>query len=408
MSKWESTKYPGVRFRKHVTRKHGVKFDQYFTVRYQKDGIRHEEALGWVSDGWSVEKANAELAKLKEAARVGDGPQRLFEKRVVEKQRRDELERTEESNRKASITFKDYFINSYFPDAQVNKKKRSTQTEKALFELWINPSIGSLSFAKIDAFHIRAIKKKMLDAGRSLRTIKYAYSVISQVWNHACSDKLIHKKCPIKDKTVTLGKINNNRVRFLSYGEAEELLAALLKISPQIHDIALMSLQTGMRAGEIFKLTWDCIDFSQRTIFIKDAKANNSRYVFMTQDIKEMLVSRHPKRIGLVFKNRKGKIILEGSKTFDRVVDKLGFNLGIKDRRNKVVFHTLRHTFASWLAMSGIDIYTIKNLMGHSTIKMTERYAHFQESSLKKAITVFDQSLETFKNETKSKRVSFN
>ena len=71
--KWEKSKYPGVRYRKHQIRKIGVKFDQYFVIRYQMNGVRIEEALGWASEGWSVEKANTELGKLKEAARLGDG-----------------------------------------------------------------------------------------------------------------------------------------------------------------------------------------------------------------------------------------------------------------------------------------------------------------------------------------------
>ena len=57
-------------------------------------------------------------------------------------------------------------------------------------------------------------------------------------------------------------------------------------------------------------------------------------------------------------------------------VNDLGFNDGITDRRQKLVFHSLRHTFASWLVQMGKPLYTVSRLMGHSSIKMTERYAH--------------------------------
>jgi integrase len=67
-------------------------------------------------------------------------------------------------------------------------------------------------------------------------------------------------------------------------------------------------------------------------------------------------------------------------------VGKLGFNEGITDVRNKVVFHTLRHTFASWLAISGTPIFTIKKSLGHKDIKMTMRYSHLLPSTKRKAV----------------------
>jgi site-specific recombinase XerD len=74
------------------------------------------------------------------------------------------------------------------------------------------------------------------------------------------------------------------------------------------------------------------------------------------------------------------------SKSFARAVEALGFNTEIDDHRPKVVFHTLRHTYASWLVMSGVDLYTVQKLMGHSTMSMTERYSHLASDHLKKAV----------------------
>jgi site-specific recombinase XerD len=89
---------------------------------------------------------------------------------------------------------------------------------------------------------------------------------------------------------------------------------------------------------------------------------------------------------GLVFISTVVTKIDSVSKSFSRAIETLGFNNGIDDHRQKVVFHTLRHTYASWLVMSGVDLYTVQKLMGHSTISMTERYSHLAPDHLKKAV----------------------
>jgi site-specific recombinase XerD len=91
-----------------------------------------------------------------------------------------------------------------------------------------------------------------------------------------------------------------------------------------------------------------------------------------------------------VFKGNKGKKITAISVTFERTVKDLGLNKGIKDRRMKVVFHTLRHTYASWMVQSGVDLYKVKELLGHSTISQTERYAHLSKDSLREAVKEFE------------------
>src|SRR5579872_2087347 len=69
----------GIRTRMHPTRRHGVGFDRYFTLRFTVDRHQVEEALGWASEGWTVERAQEELGKLREAKRTGKGPKTLRE-----------------------------------------------------------------------------------------------------------------------------------------------------------------------------------------------------------------------------------------------------------------------------------------------------------------------------------------
>ncbi len=111
----------------------------------------------------------------------------------------------------------------------------------------------------------------------------------------------------------------------------------------------------------------------------------------MTSAVKECLENKTPgDPEELVFKGAKGSKITAISRTFEKTVKDLGLNKGIKDRRMKVVFHTLRHTYASWMVQSGVDLYKVKELLGHSTISQTERYAHLSKDSLREAVKEFE------------------
>jgi integrase len=149
-----------------------------------------------------------------------------------------------------------------------------------------------------------------------------------------------------------------------------------------------------LRAGEIFNLSWTDIDLSNDIIFVKDTKSKCNRNVVMTSYVKEMLKDREGEAIsGLVFPSRTGGRITEVPRSFDRAVAYLGFNNGITDRRQRVVFHTLRHTYASWSVMSGVNLYTVQRLLGHSTIAMTERYSHLAPDHFKKAASTLEDSI---------------
>jgi integrase len=114
----------------------------------------------------------------------------------------------------------------------------------------------------------------------------------------------------------------------------------------------------------------------------------------MTGTVREIFLSKSKATpTSLVFKDRKGGMIKEVSNAFGRAVKDLGFNDGIDDPRQRVYFHTLRHTFASWLVQSGENLYTVKELLGHSTMAMTERYSHLASKNLKDAVRKLEDSL---------------
>jgi len=221
--------------------------------------------------------------------------------------------------------------------------------------------------------------------GFAQATVKHVLVLVRQIINKAISWGMWSGENPIKK--VKLPTLNNRRERFLTKAEMGKVLKALQIISPLVHDIALLSLHTGMRAGEMFSLKWSHIDIENGLIHIADPKNKRSRKAFMTSTIKDMFASyKIGKPEDFVFRSTRGKKINEVSHTFDRVVKDLKINEGIKDPRQKVVFHTLRHTFASWLAIQGTPILTIKELMGHQSLAMTERYSHLSPDHKKQAI----------------------
>jgi integrase len=87
----------------------------------------------------------------------------------------------------------------------------------------------------------------------------------------------------------------------------------------------------------------------------------------------------------LVFIDRKGNKIKEPSAAFSRAVDRVGLNDSIVDKRQKITFHSLRHTYASWLVEAGVSLYVVSKLLGHKSLKMTARYAHVGENAERRA-----------------------
>ena len=157
--------------------------------------------------------------------------------------------------------------------------------------------------------------------------------------------------------------------------------------------MALLSLHCGLRAGEVFSLTWKDVDLHHGLITLLDTKSSKTRTVSMTADVQSFFMAKETgSKQDLIFPDRKsGGIRKQISKSFPRVVAEAGLNESINDRRQRVTFHTLRHTFASWLVMAGISLYEVKELLGHASLTMTERYAHLAPDRNKKAAATMEQ-----------------
>jgi len=104
-SKWQSTSYPGVRFREHPKRKYNRKPDRYFSIRYKRAGKAVEESLGWASQGMNAQKANRIRAELVQNIREGKSPQSLAEKRQIENERKEAEEQKRKLKEKEETIF---------------------------------------------------------------------------------------------------------------------------------------------------------------------------------------------------------------------------------------------------------------------------------------------------------------
>lgn len=376
--KTKSTQYTGVRYREHTTRRHNGKPDRYFTIRYKLDGRLKEEGLGWASEGMTAQRASNERGKLREAHRTGEGPVTLGEKREVEAAKRAEIER-------AAMTF------SMLAENYVEHLKhtiKSWEWTKRWLERHAEPEIGDLRLSEIQHYHIENMKYACQNRELSPASVVHVLQATRGAFNFAIRSGFYCGVNPTKN--IKFPKVDNARVRFLSRDEAQKYLDAVQLRSQTWHDISLVSLYSGLRFGEIGPLRWKDIDLEHGIINVLDAKAG-SRQAYIHQKMQNMFVARakvansaNPSE--LVFPGVGGRLISKPGNSVRRTFAALGWNDGIEDNRQKVTFHTLRHTFASWLAMNGVPLLTIKELMGHKTIQMTMRYAHLMPDQKRRAV----------------------
>lgn len=383
--RWIPSQFRGVRYREDATRKHGVKADRYFAIRYKLDGKTKEEGVGWASEGMTAAKANETRAMLMANIRAGMRPQSLAEMRDMAERVRREEERAAKLEERRSTTFAEFWESDYLPSCTA-KTARTVGYEKGMARKWLFPAIGEIPLQSLTATMLQAVAVQAQKEGKSPATVAKVLGIVSQVWNLAVARGVVAGDSPTK-QVKTLRR-DNRRMRFLSEEEARKLLDALQARSPDMHDIALFSLFAGLRAGEIHGLTWGDVNLDAGTLYIRDPKNKVSRHAHITPEIRAVLVRRGAdgmNRPDYVFPARDGGQRRWVSDTFERVVDALGFNDGIEDTRQRVVFHSLRHTFASWLVQRGVPLYTVEELMGHTTLEMTKRYSHLAPDTMRAA-----------------------
>ncbi|NDY73068.1 site-specific integrase [Desulfobacter hydrogenophilus] len=262
-----------------------------------------------------------------------------------------------------------------------SSSKRSQTTETGRWKNHISPIVEKKIIKELTIYDLLELRKSLEAKKLSPQTIFHCLSLLRRILNRVVD---YDPSVQVPKFRNVMPKFDNRRLRYLSRPEFDRLLNILKKTSKAWYDISLFAVNTGLRRGEIFNLGFENINKNDRNICILDSKTHKNRVVPLN---------------GTAFKiisNNKNREIftLSAPKIFEQAVKKSGLNDGIKDSRHKVVFHTLRHTFASWLVQDGVKLEVVSQLLGHSSLNITMRYAHLAPSQGKSAVNLISEKFE--------------
>jgi integrase len=245
---------------------------------------------------------------------------------------------------------------------------------KVFKEIIGNKNLDLYTLQDVEMFKSRRLETcKPTTVNIEFRTLRAAFNLAIQ-WE-------LLKENPFS-KSQKL-KIPEQIPTYLKKEEFQKLIQAVTE--PLLKDIFIFAACTGLRLGEILNLKWKDIDFDRKQISIVNSenfntKTGKCRIIPMNDLVKELLFKRSYHQSNFVF-HRKGYPlrVCYISHKFKEYVRLLNLNEAIH-------FHSLRHTFATWLVQNGVNLYEVQKLLGHSSIKVTEIYSHLVASELHTAV----------------------
>ena len=270
------------------------------------------------------------------------------------------------------ITFSE-LVDKYLIWSKANKRswERDTYSSKHLLARFGRMRLSEITPLMIEHYKAeRSLKVTNSTINRELAFFRHAYNQASR-WG------LYVGRSPMRD--VTMLEENPARLRYLSQNE----WAKLYDESPEhLKTLFLTLVSTGLRLGEALNLTWDKVDFENGILHVADSKSKRPRDVPIPSALKAALAElRENSTCQEVFTYRDKALISVRS----------GFLGACKRAEIKNLrLHDMRHTFASWQAMAGTPILTLKELLGHKDIQQTMRYAHLSPSHLRAAAKAID------------------
>ena len=295
-----------------------------------------------------------------------------------------------------NLTFKEIARKylEWYRSSRPHLRKRTLREMERKIAL-LNSYFGRMEVVRISEWTIENYKSKRIKEGVKPSTVNNELSTLRAVLRKAKEWGLISKDPP----KVRMFKVSDERVRFLSPEELRRLLDAC---PPYFRPLVEFAVLTGLRASELLSLRWENVNIEGEYIEItaRTTKTKETRRIPLSpravEILKELKAKQKEKGIdhGYVFTNRMGKPYSVEGQGYKRVFKTACKKAGIEDFR----FHDLRHTFASYLVMSGVDLYTVQELMRHKTPQMTKRYAHLSPEHMRKELKKVDDLLEEGSN----------
>ena len=274
---------------------------------------------------------------------------------------------------KKSVRFAD-FIPLYLENyAKPNKK--SWICDQYALDAHLIPYFEKMDLREVSSFHVEAYRARRLKQGVGKSTTNREMALLKKIFNLAidwgyCETNPLHKIRLFSEK-------DNLRERVLS---PEEELRLMERLPDQIRPIAETALSTGMRKNEILCLKWENVDLESRFIRVVGTKSGKNRTIPINERLLKLLLTLKKKAKALyVFPNPKtGKPYQGIKKSFQKACREAG----IENLR----FHDLRHTFGTRLINGGADIVTVKTLLGHHSVVITQRYTHTNSEQTRQAV----------------------
>lgn len=267
----------------------------------------------------------------------------------------------------------------------IEKQKKTHRHIKSIYETHIRDTLGNFVISDIKQEDLLSLKRDLQKKNLEGATIFNVLKLIRQIWNYS-KELHLHNTNHYPFVKSVMSFTDNKRERYLTKQEIKILLDTLYDMDYQTYLISKLSLYTGMRKGEIVNLKKYNLNFDNGYVDLlgSQTKTGKPRMIKLKEDLLNELQewAKDRKIEDYVFKNKTGNPFQHFYETFRKSVKECKLNNGeTKKQQNKVVFHTLRHTFASHLAMNDTPIHIIQQLLGHSNIDTTMRYSHLIPSA---------------------------